>query len=343
MDCEHDNFLALVAPELRAAALQMRQITEQFTPMTLTKLAKRRSLLSSMLVPLSPDVPTREQRIPGYGNAPELGLWIVNAGAAHAGVAHAGAARAVPTGANAHCPVVLHMHGGGFTAGSARGSVPHLQSIAKELDCVIVSVDFRNAPEARYDEALEDNYAALKWLYRNAEELGVDRTRIAILGESGGGGHAALLAIAARDRGEVPLKFQALIYPMLDDRTGSSRTTPRHLGFFNWNSEANRFGWSCFLGEEPGTDAVPSRAVPSRVQNLAGLPPTFIGVGALDLFVEENLTYAARLIDAGVPTELLVVPGCFHGFDLLAKDTGIAKRFSAAKIDALRRAFDLTC
>jgi acetyl esterase/lipase len=323
MDGELDNFLALVDPELKAAALQMRHITLQFTPMTLSKLAKRRSLLASMVAPLLPDVPARELRIPGYGNAPHVGLWIVNEGAVHA-----------PR------PAVLHMHGGGFTAGSARSSVPHLQSLAKELDCIIVSVDFRNAPEARYDASLEDNYAALKWLHRNAGVLGVDGTRIAILGESGGGGHAALLAIAARDRGEITLKFQALIYPMLDDRTGSSRATALHLGAFNWNTDANRFGWQCFLGEEPGTDSVPSRAVPSRVQSVAGLPPTFIGVGALDLFAHENLNYASRLIDAGIATELLVVPGCFHGFDMLAKDTGAARRFNAAKIDALRRALD---
>jgi acetyl esterase/lipase len=321
MDGGIDNFLALVDPELKAIALQMRQITLQFTPMTLAKLAKRRSLLSSMVAPLSPEVPAREQRIPGYGDAPEVALWIVNA-AEHDG----------------HRPAVLHMHGGGFTAGSARGSVPHLQSLAKELDCIIVSVDFRNAPEARHNASLEDNYAALKWLHRHAEELGVDRTRIAVLGESGGGGHAALLAIAARDRGEIALKFQALIYPMLDDRTGSSRAPAPHLGVFNWNSDANRFGWKCFLGEEPGGDSVAWQAVPSRVQNLAGLPPTFIGVGALDLFVEENLLYAGRLIEAGVATELLVMPGCFHGFDMLAKDTEAAKRFGAAKTDALRRA-----
>jgi acetyl esterase/lipase len=129
---------------------------------------------------------------------------------------------------------------------------------------------------------------------------------------------------------------------MLDDRTGSSRATAPHLGYFNWNTDANRFGWHCFLGEEPGTDTVPSRAVPSRVASVAGLPPTFIAVGNLDLFVEESLVYASRLIAAGVSTELLVVPGCFHGFDLLAKDTGVAKRFSAAKIAALRRAFDLS-
>ena len=326
MDCELDNFLALVDPELKAIALQLRQVTQQFTPMTLSKLAKRRQMLSAMVAPLQPDVPAREIRIPGHGTAPDIPAWIVNEGAAQAGAARA-------------APAILHMHGGGFTASSARASVPHLQSMAKLLGCTIVSVDFRNAPETRFDGSLEDNYAALQWTYHHAQELGIDRTRIAVMGESGGGGHAALLAIAARDRGDIPLLFQALIYPMLDDCTGSAHKPPSHLGAFNWNADANRFGWSCFLGEQPGTQSVPSSAVPARVQNLAGLPPTFIAVGTLDLFVDENLSYAGRLIDAGVPTEVHLAPGCFHGFDLIAKDTAAAQRFTAAKVGALQRAF----
>ncbi len=315
------ELLAMVDVELRPAALQMRQISRQFFPMTLEKLALRRQMLAFMLPPLQADVPVREQRIPGRPQGSEVGLWIVNA--------RAGATR----------PGILHMHGGGFTASSARGSVPHLQDVARKLDCVIVSVDFRNAPETRHDGSLEDNYTGLRWMYQHAEALGVDRGRIAVMGESGGGGHAALLAIAARDRGEIPLRFQALIYPMIDDRTGSSRATPAHLGAFNWNPDANRFGWRCFLGEEPGTDRVPAAAVPARVESVAGLPPTFIGVGALDLFVDECITYARRLLEAGVPTELLVVPGCIHGFDLLSKEAGVSRRFTATKLDALRRAF----
>jgi acetyl esterase/lipase len=214
--------------------------------------------------------------------------------------------------------------------------------MARALDCTIVSIDFRNAPETRHDGSLEDNYAGLQWTHRHADELGIDRSRIAVMGESGGGGHAALLAMAARDRGEMQLLFQALIYPMIDDRTGSSRATPPHLGAFNWNADANRFGWRCFLGQEPGTDLVPSAAVPAR-QSVAGLPSTFIGVGALDLFADENVNFTRRLLDAGVPTELLVVPGAFHGFDLVASDADVSKRFNAAKLDALRRAFASAC
>jgi acetyl esterase/lipase len=319
-----DELLALVDPELRPAALQMLRMTQQFMPMTIAKLTKRREILSSMVAPILPDVPAREVRIAARPHGPELGLWVVN------------------SSPGAHRAAIVHMHGGGFTASSARGSIPHLQSMARALDCTIVSVDFRNAPETRYDGSLEDNYAGLQWTHRHADELGIDRSRIAVMGESGGGGHAALLAMAARDHGEIQLLFQALIYPMIDDRTGSSRATPPHLGAFNWNADANRFGWRCFLGQEPGTDLVPSAAVPAR-QSVAGLPSTFIGVGALDLFADENVNFARRLLDAGVPTELLVVPGAFHGFDLVARDAGVSKRFNAAKLDALCRAFASAC
>jgi acetyl esterase/lipase len=315
------DLLALVDPELRSAALQIRRFSQQFIPMSDAKLAMRRAMLSSMAAPISPDVSVSEQRIAGGAGAPDVALYIVNA--------KPGALR----------PGILHMHGGGFTASSAKASVPNLQEIAIALDCTIVTIDYRKAPETRYDGSLEDNYAGLRWMYAHAEEFGVDRARIAVLGESGGGGHAALLAIAARDRGEVPLLFQALIYPMIDDRTGSSRAVPRHLGAFNWNAEANRFGWRCFLGQEPGTEMVPVSAVPARLESVVGLPPTFIGVGALDLFVDENIVYARRLLEAGVPTELVVVPGAFHGFDLMAKETAVSRRFTAAKLSALQRAF----
>jgi acetyl esterase/lipase len=153
------------------------------------------------------------------------------------------------------------------------------------------------------------------------------------------GGHAAMLAIAARDRGEVPLIFQSLIYPMLDDRTGSSRTMPPHVGQYIWTAGSNRFGWESFLGRRPGGSSAPAGSVPARLQNLAGLPPAFIGVGAIDLFIDEDIEYARRLIDVGVAAELQVVPGAFHGFDGIAKDTSLARQFTAAKIMALRRAF----
>jgi acetyl esterase/lipase len=232
------------------------------------------------------------------------------------------------------------VHGGGFVMGSAKGSLHVAQDLALSLDCVIVTVDYRLAPETPFPGSLEDNYAALKWLYSSAAELGVDRSRIAVMGESAGGGHAAMLAIAARDRGEVPLAFQALVYPMLDDRTGSTRDVPPHVGTLIWTPQSNRFGWSSLLGVPAGSRRIPYGAVPARVENLRNLPPAFIGVGSIDLFVEEDIAYAGRLIGAGVATELNVVPRAYHGFEVAVPKAGVSVRFKAALNGALARAFE---
>jgi acetyl esterase/lipase len=217
--------------------------------------------------------------------------------------------------------------------------MPQLQGIATDCHCVVVSVDYRLAPETRYPGSLQDNYAALKWAHAHAEELGIDRSRIAVGGESAGGGHAASLAIHARDRNEVPIIFQLLIYPQLDDRTGSSHPAPPAIGHFMWTPSANRLAWSSLLGVPAGSSKVPVSAVPARVASVAGLPPAWIGVGSIDLFVEEDMEYARRLVHAGVATELSVVRGAFHGFDLLLPDAEASQQFSASWKTALRKAF----
>jgi acetyl esterase/lipase len=275
------------------------------------------------LPPLPPPAPQPiERHIPGPAGAPDLRLVIVDAAPGTKGR-----------------PALLHMHGGGFVFGFAGQFGPFLQTVAQNCGCVVVSVDYRLAPETHFPGSLEDNYTALRWLYKNADELGVDRKRIAIGGESAGGGHSALLAIAARDRREIPILFQLLLYPVLDDRTGSTRQAPPYIGQFVWNASSNRFAWTSFLGVPAGSSTVPAGAVPARVENLAGLPPAFIGVGAIDLFVDEDVEYARRLIDAGVPTELHVIPGAYHGFDVLVPDAAVSKRFAESWTVALRRAF----
>jgi acetyl esterase/lipase len=261
-----------------------------------------------------------KRTIPGAMGAPDVHIVVI-------GVAGGAAPR----------PAVLHIHGGGYVVGSVAEGIAPLQQLSAAHGCVVVSVDYRLAPETRFPGSLEDNYAALRWLYANAKELGVDRNRIALLGESAGGGHVAALAIAARDRGEVPVAMQVMLYPMLDDRTGSSRAVPAHLGVYVWDAAANRFGWSSLLGVPAGTPSVPRGAVPARVGNLRGLPPAFIGVGSIDLFVEEDIAYARRLIEAGVLTELYVAPGGYHGFDIIVPEARISKRFKAAWNDALSR------
>jgi acetyl esterase/lipase len=235
-------------------------------------------------------------------------------------------------------PAILYMHGGGFVIGTAQASIPGLEKLAQQLDCVAITVDYRLAPETGFPGSLEDNYAALRWLWGSAAQLGVDIKRIAVMGGSAGGGHAAMLAIAARDRGEFHLVAQVLIYPMLDDRTGSTRAVPAHIGTYIWTRHSNRFGWSSLLGRPAGASTVPYGAVPARISDLSGLPPTFIAVGSIDLFVEEDIDYATRLLRAGVPVELLVIPGAYHGFDNLAPDAPLTHRFEAAQLAALQRA-----
>ncbi len=269
-----------------------------------------------------------ERRIPGPPGAPEVRLWVVD-----------------PAPLEKGKPLLLHMHGGGFMM-TDPNLMPRIQGIATDCHCVVVSVDYRLAPETRYPGSLEDNYAALKWAHAHAAELGVDRSRIAVGGESAGGGHAANLAIYARDRNkrdrneeDVPICFQLLIYPELDDRTGSSEPVPPAVGHFMWNASANRLAWNSLLGVPAGSSKVPAAAVPARVASVAGLPPAWIGVGSIDLFVEEDMEYARRLVHAGVATELLVVRGAFHGFDLLVPDAEVSKQFSASWKSALRKAF----
>ena len=313
-----EKLLASVNPELREFARPM--LAWRNGPPLSRNFLNIRKGAAGPAPKLASDVPVARRRVGVPGSLPAVTVYVINAG---------GAKR----------PAILHTHGGGFVLGDAQSEIPGKQALAKALDCVIVTVDYALAPEATYRTSVEQNYAALKWLHDNASSLGVDRKRIAVMGESAGGGHAALLAIVARDRGEVPLVFQCLVYPMLDDRTGSVRMPRWPIGQLAWDAPANRFGWQSFLGQAPGTARVPAAAVPARTASLAGLPPAFIGVGSIDLFVDEDVTYAKRLVDAGVPTALHVVPGAFHGFDGVAARTSIAKQFTLAKTNAWRRAF----
>jgi acetyl esterase/lipase len=234
-------------------------------------------------------------------------------------------------------PALLHMHGGGYVIGSAAMMDAQHATLAAEIGCVVASVEYRLAPEAPFPAGIEDCYAALKWLHDESEHLAVDRRRIAIGGESAGGGLCAALALMARDRGEVPVVFQHLIYPMLDDRTAITVEPGPHAGQIGWTREKNRFGWRALLGDAAGGAETSPYAAAARAADLAGLPPAFISVGALDLFIDENLDYARRLILAGVPCELHVFPGAFHGFDAAptARNAMVARNRSRA---ALRRA-----
>lgn len=208
----------------------------------------------------------------------------------------------------------LHIHGGGYIIGSADDSDQNNIDVASRLGTVVVSVDYRLAPEVSIPGPLEDCYAGLVWLHENAAELGVDRKRIGVGGESAGGGLAAALAILARDRGQYAICHQHLTYPMLDNLTGSSGYKGDPLvGEFVWTRAHNQFGWKSFLG-----DAEPiAPQVPSRLENYEGLPPTWMFTGALDLFRDENIAYAQNLLKAGVPTDIVLYAGACHAFQLI--------------------------
>ncbi len=193
------------------------------------------------------------------------------------------------------------------------------------------------APETPYPGPLDDCYQGLRWTYEHAADLGIDPSCIGVMGVSAGGGLAAALALLARDRGEVPVAFQLLDSPMLDDR---QRTlSSRQDGLPVWSRNSNTFGWKAYLGDRYGRDDVPATAAPSRAADLAGLPPAFVSVGALDGFRDEDVEYALRLNQAGVPAELHVYPGACHGFTMLAPEAAVTKQCMRNMEDWLTRQF----
>jgi len=230
-----------------------------------------------------------------------------------------------PPSANTGRGAILHIHGGGMVVGVADTATVTKCPLALEHDAVVVSVDYRLAPETPFPGPQEDNYAALLWLVDNAASLGVDPARIVVMGESAGGGLAASLAQMTRDRGGPQLAGQVLIYPMLDWRTGGRDDLHknRHTGEWIWTRDKNRFGWEALRGDYQPTDARKGWFSPALADDLSNLAPACIVTGALDLFLDEDLAYARRLIDAGVPCELHVYPGAIHAFEMVP-DTALA-------------------
>lgn len=232
-----------------------------------------------------------------------------------------------PVGVAEPTPALLWIHGGGYVIGTARQDDGLCRRFCKRLSITVASVEYRLAPEHPYPVPLEDCYSALTWL---AGLPGVDGGRLAIGGASAGGGLAAALALLARDRGEITPAFQLLTYPMLDDRSSAAAASSNYR---LWSTRSNRFGWAAYLG---GAD--PRVAVPGRRDDLAGLPPAWIGVGTHDLFHDEDLAYAERLREAGVPCHVETVPGAFHGFDLVVPKAQVSRRFFESQCDGLRAA-----
>ncbi|GAA3722149.1 acetyl esterase/lipase [Spinactinospora alkalitolerans] len=260
-----------------------------------------------------------ERGIPGPESAPDLSVLICR-----------------PAGAATPAPGVYNIHGGGMIMGDNRTAITALLDWVEQLGVIVVSVEYRLAPEHPHPAPVEDCYAGLLWTAANAAEVGIDPQRLLIAGASAGGGLAAAVALMARDRGGPALLGQMLICPMLDDR---NETPSSHEldGEGVWDRTSNLTGWGALLGEQRGGPDVSPYAAPARADDLSGLPPAFVDVGSVETFRDEDVAYATRIWQAGGSAELHVWPGGFHGFDLMLPQAALSQAAQAARVQWIRR------
>ena len=234
-----------------------------------------------------------------------------------------------------HRPALLYYHGGGFIFGSPEITLPTAQKLAEDIGCLIILPDYRLAPEHPFPAALEDGLSVLSWLETNADRLRLDKTRIAIGGDSAGGGHAAVLAAAIQGKKGIKPLSLFLVYPMLDNETGIDGDGGTSI----WTLANNRFGWESYLGRGDIAEKIVSGAVPAKLNNLQNFPPTFLATGTLDLFFDENLTFVQRLQNQDVEVEQHIFEGAYHAFDVLVPDAKISQRFHKSCVSYLKRQF----
>ena len=242
-----------------------------------------------------------------------------------------------PAGGDGPGSAALYLHGGGMIFSLEQIGVLYDLAVREYVAASgvpMLVVDYRVAPEHPDPTPIEDCYSALVWLAEHAADLGVDPARLAVMGDSAGGGLAAGVCLMARDRGGPDVAQQILIYPMLDDRAVTPN--PELQPFLTWTYDDNVTGWGALLGDSAGGDGVSPYAAPARADDLTGLPDTYIDVGDLDVFRNEDIAYARRLGDAGVPTELHVYPGCPHAFEALAREAAVSKRAISDRVRRLR-------
>ncbi|MFI6786918.1 alpha/beta hydrolase [Nonomuraea sp. NPDC050383] len=261
----------------------------------------------------------QERTVPGPAGDPDISLLVCR-----------------PAGADTPLAALYHTHGGGMIAGDNRVGMEELLGWAAELRLVVVSVEYRLAPEHPHPAPVEDCYAGLVWTAEHAEELGIDPERIVVAGASAGGGLAAALALMARDRKGPALAGQLLICPMIDDRNDTPSAV-QMAGLGVWDRVSNHTGWTALLGERRGGPEVSPYAAPARADDLSGLPPAFVDVGSAETFRDEAVTYASRIWQAGGRAELHVWPGGFHGFDGMVPHAAISQDAKAARLRWLRR------
>jgi len=236
-------------------------------------------------------------------------------------------------------PVLLWIHGGGYILGTKEDNDELCMNFVKEAGCVVVSVDYRLAPEHPFPAPLEDCYAALKWIADQSDSLNIDGNRIGVAGASAGGGLTAALTLLARDRKYPSICFQMPLYPMIDDRNNTPSTNEIKEGLV-WNQKTNESGWRMYLGDLYGTDDIPSYAAPARETDYRNLPYTYTCVGQLDPFRSETLTYVSKLAEAGVDVEFHLYPGAYHGFEGISPDADISIRAKNEYILAVKNVFD---
>jgi acetyl esterase/lipase len=274
------------------------------------------AMLSAIEVPENPNVTWEDRTVPGPMGEPDVTVRIYR-----------------PRSATGTLPGIYFIHGGGMVLGNVAGEDPTATMLCDQLGAVVVSVEYRLAPEHPHPAPVEDCYAGLRWTAANAAELGIDPDRLALYGGSAGGGLVIATAMIARDRGGPPLRFMMPIYPMLDDRN-ETESSHEITDIGIWDRAANIEAWAWYLG---GKEA-DQYAAPARAEDLTGLPPAFIDVGTVDMFRDEDIAFAQRLMAAGVPTELHVHPGSYHAAETFAADAALSRRTWALRVDALRRA-----
>ncbi len=227
-------------------------------------------------------------------------------------------------------PVVLWIHGGGYIIGNPKNEHRWAAAFLEAFDGVVACPGYRLAPQHPFPAALDDLTAAVDWIRSEGPARGMDPTRLVVAGESAGGGLAAALVQRLHDE-SVSVLGQLLVYPMIDDRT-AVRADIGRKEHYGWSNGSNHYGWSSYLGMAPGGHSVPDYAVPSRREDLTGLPPAWIGVGDMDVFYDENVEYARRLEAAGVPTQLETAAGAPHGFPSIAPEAAVSREFMASAV-----------
>jgi acetyl esterase/lipase len=282
---------------------------------SISDIAQRRAVVSSMLVePELDDRLTMEERhIPGPAGEQLIRIYR-------------------PKNLGSKAPALVNIHGGGMIMGSIMGDAANAQKLSAEGGVVVISVDYRKAPEHPYPAGPEDCYSAAQWVFDNASELDIDPENIGIYGGSAGGGLALAVALMARDRGTMRFKYMMPIYPMIDDRNELPSTHEvTEVGI--WDRAGNIEAWSWYLG---GKEA-DGYAAPARMQDLTGLPPAYIDVGEMDMFRDEDAHFALRLLQSGVPCEFRIYPGAYHASEVFAPEAELSKRIWAGRIEALKR------